>query len=417
MNMQVKILLSIATIAAMIAMGKPILAQETNKQLLGELDSAMPKNKTLSSPCTSTNFSFKLFAQLATKSNGNVVISPFSAYAALSMALNGAAGSTCEHMARVLGVTADTIKSLNERNKAILASAANSDNKVQLEIGNAIFSDINTPFKESFKSLCKQFYDAEIKNVSFDNPGTTDSINNWCKSKTHGKIPTIVSKLSRDEKMVILNAVYFKGTWASPFKKILTQDDEFTTLAGKQTSIKMMHQLEHLLYLDNAHFQAVAIPYKSNRQNLYVFLPNKQTKWPLFLAEFTQTNWNQWMTKFSNAQVDLSLPRFTVKFSQDLCASLKEIGMAEAFNPSQANFSNMIAPPGKAWISRVLQKTYIDVNEQGTEAAAATAVMIGAMAMYKEPPPIEFRVDRPFVLALVDNNSKEILFLGSILQP
>ena len=160
------------------------------------------------------------------------------------------------------------------------------------------------------------------------------------------------------------------------------------------------------------------VSYKAGRQSLYVFLPNKQTKWPLFLAEFTETNWNQWLTKFSGVKVDLSLPRFTVKFSQDLSSGLKEIGMAEAFDPGKANFSNMIAPPGKTWISRVLQKTYMDVNEQGTEAAAATAVIIAAtMAMRKEPLPIEFRVDRPFVLALVDNDSKEILFLGSILQP
>ncbi len=378
----------------------------------------MAKNKMQALPCTSTDFSLKLFAQLAQTSKDNVVISPFSAYAALSMALNGAAGSTSEQMASVLGVTADTIKSLNERNQAVLASLTNTNKTVQLEIGNAIFSDIHTPFKSSFTNLCKQFYDAEIKSANFQDPATVDSINNWCSSKTHGKIPTIVAKLSSKEKMVILNAVYFKGAWVSPFKKFLTQDDQFTTLSGTKTSIKMMHQLERLSYLDNDHFQAVAMPYKGGRQSLYIFLPNNKIKWPLFLAEFTPTNWNQWMTAFSPVKVDLSLPRFTVKFSQDLSAGLQTIGMKEAFDPEHANFSNMISPLYKAWISRVLQKTYMDVNEEGTEAAAVTAVIMGAtMAVHREAPPIEFRVDHPFVLALADNETKEILFLGSILKP
>jgi len=417
MNEQTKILLSMAAVISLFVSASPILAQEKDKQLLGELDSSMAKNKMQTLPCKSTDFSLKLFGQLAKISKENVVISPFSAYAALSMALNGAAGSTSEQMAKAMGITANSINALNERNKAILASIANSDKKVQLEIGNAIFSDISTPYKKSFISLCKQMYDAEIKNVNFKDPRTIDSINAWCNDKTHGKIPTIISKLTRDEKMVILNAVYFKGTWASPFKKVYTQDDEFTTLAGKKTSIKMMHQVERIAYFKNTRFQAVAIPYKSNRQSLYVFLPNEKTQWPLFLAEFTQTNWNQWITKFGDTKVDLSLPRFKVRFSQDLSSSLEEIGMTEAFDPRRANFSNMIAPPYKAWISRVLQKTYMDVNEEGTEAAAATAVIIATLAMRQEALPIEFRVDHPFVLALVDNNSKEILFLGSILQP
>jgi serpin B len=393
----------------------PALAQENNKSL-GEFNSLMAKDRPQILSNTSTEFSLKLFEQFAQKSDDNVVISPFSAYIALSMALNGAAGSTSKQMSESLAVST-TIDSLNTSNKSLLTALAKTDGKVQLEIGNAIFCDTSIPFKKSFLDLCQQKYDAEIKNVSFADPSTLESINDWCKNKTNGKIPTIVSKLSDSEKMVILNAVYFKGTWASPFKKGLTQEDEFTTLCGDKRPIKMMNQLENLSYFQNASFQAVAIPYKSNRQSLYVFLPNKKTKWPLFLAEFTQINWNNWLPKFSRAKVYLSLPKFTIRFSQDLSSGLEKIGMAEAFDPDRANFSNMIAPPAKAWISRVLQKTYIDVNEEGTEAAAATAIIMGAtMAMVQEPP-IEFRVDRPFVLALMDNESKEILFLGSIVKP
>lgn len=141
------------TIMSMFTLASPILAQERDKSLLGELDSSMAKNKALSLPCTSTDFSLKLFGQLAQTSKDNVVISPFSAYAALSMALNGAAGSTSEQMAKAMGITANTIDSLNERNKAILVSLGNSDKKVQLEIGNAIFSDVSTPYKKLYQSM------------------------------------------------------------------------------------------------------------------------------------------------------------------------------------------------------------------------------------------------------------------------
>jgi len=408
-----KKLLSIATIASMI--NGAAIAQEKNKTLGDSSSMANDKPQILSS--ASTEFSLRLFQQFAPKSDSNVVISPFSAYLALSMALNGAAGSTSQQMAKAMGLGSATIEMLNAQNNALLAKLTNTNSKIQLEIGNAIFSDNATPFRKRFLDLCQQKYDAEIKNVSFADPDTVDSINSWCKNKTRGKIPNIVSKLGRREKMVILNAVYFKGSWASPFKKALTQDDDFTTLTGGKTTIKMMNQVENLSYFQNASFQAVSVPYKSNRQSLYIFLPNKKTKWPMFLAEFTQTNWNEWLSKFSRAKVNLSLPRFNIRFSQDLSSGLEKIGMEEAFDSERANFSNMITPPARAWISRVLQKTYIDVNEEGTEAAAATAVIMGAtMAMVQEPP-IEFRVDRPFVIALMDNESKEILFLGSVVKP
>ena len=160
------------------------------------------------------------------------------------------------------------------------------------------------------------------------------------------------------------------------------------------------------------------MPYAGKRQSMYVFLPNKEVDLPAFCAEFTDDNWKQWMTSFHNARVNLSLPRFTVRFSTDLSSALKKMGMTVAFSPGVADFSSMIGGGYKAWISRVLQKTYMDVNEEGTEAAAVTAVVMAtAMAVHAQPPPVEFRVDRPFVLALVDNDTGEILFFGLIQEP
>jgi serpin B len=182
--------------------------------------------------------------------------------------------------------------------------------------------------------------------------------------------------------------------------------------------VKMMYQSKNLSYLKGGDFQALSIPYKGDRQFMYIFLPNKGVDLSLFQSQFTAQNWQTWKSAFSDNLVDLSLPKFTINFSEDLSDSLKTMGMAEAFDRKKADFSNMIIAPNRAWISRVLQKTYMGVNEEGTEAAAVTAVIMGATCAYIPPKPaIEFKVDRPFVLVLADKETDKILFLGSIVEP
>ncbi len=362
-------------------------------------------------------FNFNLFNAVAKGSTQNVVISPLSAYIALSMALNGAVGSTREQMAQALGITGDTVGQLNERERAVL-TALNGNDKVQLKIANAIFVNKNTPIKSSFIDLCKHIYDAQAECLDFKNSNVLTSINAWCNSKTEGKIPAIIDSLSASEKIVILNAVYFKGEWANAFKKTDTQDDKFITASGDITDVKMMHQRQQLFYFKGETFKAVSIPYAGGQQSLYIFLPNKKVDLSLLQAQFTEKNWHDWMSSFHNMDVNLSLPKFTVNSCQDLSSNLKVLGMAEAFDPQRADFSHLVYFGYKAWISRVLQKTYIDVDEQGTEAAAATAIVMATLSVPAvRPQAIEFRVDHPFILALVDNDSKEILFLGTIVKP
>ncbi len=427
-------ILFLMTILALMTMPNSVFAEETNKDLLGVVNSSKSKNSSPapeenlaneqliatihSLPCKSTDFGLKLFTQVARENKGNVVVSPFSAYAALSMALNGSSGNTRSIMSKVLGVNSETIGSLNKRNQAVLKLLANNGGKVKLEIGNAVFADVSTPFKNSFIDICKQFYDAEIQNVNFKNTNTLNIINGWCNTKTHGKIPTIIDRLNANEKMVLLNAVYFKGAWASVFKKENTQSDKFITPSGNITDVEMMNQHEQLYYLKGQDFQAVSIPYAGRRQSLQIFLPNKGIELSVLQSQFTQDNWDKWTGGFHSADVNLSLPKFTIEFSKDLSPSLEALGMANAFDRPKANFSDLVSAPYRSWISRVLQKTYLDVNEEGTEAAAATAVIMGVCkAVVVQAKPIDFRVDHPFVLALVDNETQEILFLGSIVQP
>ena len=364
----------------------------------------------------SSDFAFKLFDETTQGKEENILLSPFSAYAALSMVLNGAAGSTRDQMAKALGISG-TIDALNSRNQAVYASLTKNDN-VQLEIANAVYSDKDTPFKKAFIELCQQVYAAEAHSEDFKSPDTIERINSWCSNKTHGKISKILDKLSKEEKMVLLNAIYFKGKWAHQFEKARTQDDEFMTTGGAKTPVKMMHQHNKFAYMRGANFDSLAIPYAGERQRMYIFLPDPNVKIAAFQTQLNKENWDKWMASYRLADVDLSLPRFKMEYSSRLNDALIAMGMGEAFERHRANFSNLVPPPYRAWISRVLQKTYMDVNEEGTEAAAVTAVVVGVERAARLPSRvIEFRVDRPFVLALVDDESKEVLFLGSVVKP
>jgi serine protease inhibitor len=368
-------------------------------------------------PCQNFTFAIKLFTHEQT--NENVVVSPFSAYSALSMATNGAHGKTRQDMGNTLGFKADEIDSVNRRNLQVMAALQGQSDTLKLEIANAIFADHSYPFKDSFKAKCHEFYKAEAQSLDFNSAQAVDTINDWCKDKTHGKIDKIIAKLTSSEKMVLLNTVYFKGAWATPFKKESTYQEQFLAGLKNPTNqlVDMMHIEENLPYLKEADFQAIAMPYKGLKQSLYVFLPDQNSDAKTMLASFSDANWKSWLNSFHNKSIELSLPKVKVKYSTELSATLKQIGMASAFTPN-ADFSDMIEPPKSVFISKVLQKTFLAIDEAGTEAAAATAVvmMSKAMAAHREAP-LPFKVDRPFVIALVDNDSQEILFLGAISNP
>ncbi|HEY9758682.1 MAG TPA: serpin family protein [Oculatellaceae cyanobacterium] len=398
MNIFKKTLLSLGVLACAVSVGTNANAESST-----------------GGPAQSTPFALGLFKHETKSSTSNVLVSPFSAYVALSMAANGASGTTLDAMMKTLGVSASGLSSLNDRNHAALTSL-NQNSKVQMEIANAIFADKNTKFKDTFVSLCNKQYDAEAATEDFGAPQTLTKINNWCDQKTHGKIKKILDKLAPRDVMVILNSVYFKGTWAKPFDKQYTNQQPFFLLSGQSKDVPMMHETMNLGFLEAPGFRAVSVPYSGYKQTMYIFLPDKKTGLAELVENFSVENWQKWMTSFASHRVALSMPRYTIQFSTLLNQPLQEMGMLEAFGP-QANFSNLFETK-KGYISRVLQKTYMDVNEEGTEAAAVTAVVMTMHATAARlEPPIEFVVDHPFVVALVDEQAKEILFLGTIVEP
>lgn len=382
----------------------------------------------------SHSFALQLFQKTAqARPKDNILISPLSASLALGMVLNGASGKNRQEMARVLGTTADGIDSLNARNKGIIDSL-NANKQLTIEVANAVYSDQSTSFRRQFIDFCKSAYGADAASLNFKNKvDTLNVINSWSSDKTRGKIPTILSDLDDDEKMVLLNAIYFKGRWAKPFYKLATKEEDFKLENKQMVKTKMMHSQDQLRYLSSAKFNAVAIPYIGGKQSMFIFLPNDNVPLAELQDEFTDTNWQQWMSSFRSQLVNVSLPKLTINFSDSMGDTLQAMGMQLAFTKMPGLFDSLITSPAKAgprtpgvsddyyvvWINRVIQKTFMEVSEEGTEAAAVTAVAMGAIPACAPPPPkvIDFRVDHPYILALVDEPSGEILFLGKIYKP
>lgn len=364
---------------------------------------------------TSKKFAFDLFNRISSDKSAkkaNVLLSPFSAYAALSMTLNGAKASTLAQIAKTLGTSSANLDQLNKRNHdAIIKLTANKD--VKLELADAIFVDSSIKLKTKFVDLCKQSYKAEAYMENFGSSDSVNKINHWCDEKTHGKIPQILRQLSADDKIVLLNAIYFKGAWMSTFEKEATKENKFTAEGGKVELVKMMNQQTLLPYYRSKHFASVEMPYAGRKQSLFIFLPDKDSSVATFQAQFNPDNWNIWMKGYKDTAVLLSMPRFTINLETQLKNILSSMGMEDAFSRSKADFSNMLEQ--NAWISSVLQKTFMQLNEDGTEAAAVTAIKMTPKCAEEEPvKPLEFKVDRPFVIALVDKETDEILFLGKI---
>jgi serpin B len=237
-----------------------------------------------------------------------------------------------------------------------------------------------------------------------------DVINAWVAEKTHDKIDKILNETYADMVMVLINAIYFKGTWTYEFDPQDTADGTFHAPDGDQT-VKMMHMHGELSYQENADFQAVDLPYGHELFSMTVFLPKAGKSVDDIVAMLTDENWSAWMAGFNVEELDLSLPRFELEYEKKLNDVLIALGMQDAFTPVVADFSG-IKPDHDMWISEVKHKTYVKVNEEGTEAAAVTSVTVVDTAVGPF-----MNVDRPFLFVIHDKNSKAMMFMGKIVDP
>lgn len=362
-----------------------------------------------------TTFGFKLFKEILKQdSNRNVFVSPTSVAIALAMTYNGASGETQQAMAKALELQGMSLQDLNQANETLKDTLEKADPEVQLSIANSLWAKQGISFKPEFMQRNQQFYGAKVTELNFANPNATTIINGWVKENTRGKIDKIINQIKPDDVLYLINAIYFKGNWTKPFDKGQTTNGPFYLSNGNPKQHPMMSQSGKYRYYENDALQAVSLPYGKGRLSFYVFLPKKNTSLDAFQQELSANNWQQWMNQFRMRQGSIQLPRFKSEYDIQLNSALKALGMEAVFNTG-ANFSNMTS--ASVAIDEVKHKTFVEVNEEGTEAAAATSVGIALTSARMPEEPFEMIVDRPFFCAIRDNQSGTVLFMGSIQEP
>lgn len=366
---------------------------------------------------TSNNaLGFDLLSKVPRSENGNVFVSPTSLFLALSMVYNGADGVTKEELEKVLHVDGLTPEDLNRANASLMTLLDHNSDKIQLNIANSIWLNNKYQFQAKFASTNRDYYNAEITEIDIHNPETPKMINNWVKNKTNGKIDNIVGEnLNPDMITALINAIYFKGSWTYPFDTSLTKEKNFTLQDGSTIEVPLMELHEELSYTKNNMFQAVSLPYGDENITMKVFLPNENVSLKEFEEMLTMEQWQEWQSSFYKTEGTVLLPKFTLEYEVELRETLEALGMSTAFN--NANLSKMFEGTENSAITSVKQKTYIDLNEEGTEAAAVTSVIVSETSMQPTYKPFHMEVNRPFFIAIVDETSNAILFMGTIANP
>ncbi len=367
-------------------------------------------------------FGFKIFSALNKEDSGqNIFLSPASIAMALAMTYNGAAGETQQAMAQVLEFQGMTIEEINNLSSQMKGLLEHLDPKVQLTIANSLWlntqQNLPNPIKEEFLNCARESYGADVETLNLNDPAAPDSVNAWVSRHTNGKIRHIVDETEELE-LLLVNALYFKGKWSAGFDETRTREGAFTLLHGTERRLPMMTQHGEYRYYGGDGFQAVRLPYGEGRVGMYMFLPNEASSLAAFLHHLTAENWEIWMAQFEEEKGSITLPRFTLEYGADLNGVLRALGMGIAFDGERANFEGIRQAPPPLAISQVLHKTVLEVNEEGTEAAAAAVVGIMLGASFN-PKRGEFSmvIDRPFFCAIVDDTTGAILFMGSVVEP
>lgn len=356
------------------------------------------------------SYAFRMTAAVEESEKGNVLLSPLSASYVLGMLSNGASGQTREQMAATLGFSSANETAMNDFFHLMLTGAPKVDPSIKIEIANAILANNNYPLKKDFKQSAIEQYMAEVKNMDFASVDVAGLVNKWASDHTHGMIRHILDETSPDASLYAMNAIYFKGSWCDEFDKKDTRNEDFTTNRGEKKTVEMMHRNDKMRYFKNDIFSMVRLPYGNEGYSMEVLLPAEGKTIGDVLASLNGESWQQAMQSTSRYMVDLKLPKFSSEYSITLNSTLKQLGMTDAFSPA-ADFTRL--SDRRAYISRVLQKCKIEVDEKGTEAAAVTVVEMRTTSTAPRPTPTAiFHANRPFIYIITENTTGSIYFIG-----
>ena len=362
-------------------------------------------------------FGLEIFQKIRKESaKENIMISPLSISVAFAMAYNGADKDTKTEMEKAMKLNGLTSEQINNSYKMLIDALQSVDKDVVFEIANAIFYADGFSVKPDFLNINKTIYDAEVEKLNFNSSATVDKINDWVANKTNDKITKIIEQLNPLDRMVLLNAIYFNGIWKNKFDEKGTHNLPFTKTNGTNIEVPMMQKEEKLDYTTNSLFSAIKMPYGNGQYNMTVILPKTGKTSQDIIDALSFLNWKKWMTEFETKNpVVVTMPRFKFAFETELKNVLKGMGMVKAFQPKIADFSKI--SDEDLYISSAIHKSFIDVNENGTEAAAVTSITFTTTSAGNEPPKTIFYVDKPFVFAITEKDTDAILFIGEVNHP
>jgi serpin B len=340
------------------------------------------------------------------------MISPLSISQALSMALNGAKDQTFAEMQSLLGFEGFSLDETNKSNQEIVSSLLNHDPMVELNIANSIWYRNNFNVKQTFIENNSRYYLAETSKYDPAKPSDAkDAMNKWVDKNTKGKIEKIIDNVSPEDVMFLINAVYFKADWKTQFKKSNTTQKTFTLDNGNSKEVETMIGEVQLSYYNDEKFSVIKLPYGSGKFNLLIYLPEEGYT-TNDIAPLLETTNFKLLRESPLSKRDIWLPKFEFRYQKPLNNVLMQMGMLEAFDEYKANFSNI--SDLEIYISKVMHKTYIKTDEEGSEAAAVTAVTFGTTSI---GPSEVIKVDRSFLFAIVEEDTESILFIGKVFDP
>jgi serine protease inhibitor len=359
-------------------------------------------------------FGFSLIQNLETSGNRNLLISPASIEIALGMTYAGASGETAEAMSRVLGIDSSSREAALNELGGLRAMLEKPGSGVTLKLANAAWIDDSIRLNQKFSTDLAAIFKTKLETIRFTDSATISRINDWVSKSTEGKISRLLD-YPPSPPMFLANAIYFHARWQAPFRKESTQGQPFYPASGSTLTVSMMQQKGLFRYAKGPDFAVVALPYVDNRFAMYCFLPDKGVD--ALVAGLKNSSWSNLCRTLHPRQGSVALPKFKMEYSEELKQTLSSLGLGIAFDPARAQFPRMIDGPRGLYIGGVLHKTFLEVDEEGSTAAAVTGIQMMTSAMVQPKEEFNLVFNRPFLTAIVDEKSGTILFLGIIGQP
>jgi serine protease inhibitor len=361
---------------------------------------------------TST-FAFDYLQQINQKQpNKNVLVSPLSLNMALGMLLNGAEKTTATEIQQALRIEGISLDELNKTCQNLMTNLGTLDNNVKLGIANSTWQRNSLSIEKTFTDNLSNYFKAETNTFDINKKEEAKSaINQWVSSKTNGKIPSIIDQVPNNAAMFLLNAVYFQGNWKYKFDVAKTYNTTFTTSTKQPKTVKMMSQRLKVRMAEGTNYAAYELPYSNGAFRMTIVIPDNGVNIDTFVQSFGYAAWQTLNSKLIEQEHEIGLPKFELNFETELKDVLDAMGMKKAFT----NLAELtkISKTNGLFVSGVKQKTYLNIDEAGTEAAAATSISVGITAV----PTRNYIADRPFMLVISEKGSDTVLFAGKVANP